>query len=166
MKSKKELAARILKTSKSKIRFADDALEDIGKAITRSDIRGLIAVGKITKANTNLHSRARARKNAEQKKKGRRKNRGSRKGMKFSTLTRKDRWISRIRVLRVFLKELKEKGLITAQNYQMLYKKAKGGFFRNKRHLKLYLSEYNLFEKKEEQKENNEDKKKKPKNKN
>ena len=70
MKHKKILAGKILKTSPKKVRFADDALEDIKKAITRSDLRGLIAVGKVTKNKSNEHSRAGARKIAAQKKKG------------------------------------------------------------------------------------------------
>ena len=49
MKSKKRLAAEILKTSQTKIKFVREALEDIKKAITRSDIRGLIAIKQIIK---------------------------------------------------------------------------------------------------------------------
>ena len=54
MKSKKRLAGDILNVSPSKIIFAVDALEEIKKAITRADIRGLIAVKKITKNIPNL----------------------------------------------------------------------------------------------------------------
>ena len=49
---------------------------------------------------------------AEQKKKGRQSGRGSRKGKKNSKLGKKARWISRIRVQRSFLKELKDKPII------------------------------------------------------
>ena len=50
MRNKKNLAAKILNVSPKKVVFATDALDDIQKAITRSDMRGLIAVGKISKA--------------------------------------------------------------------------------------------------------------------
>lgn len=150
MRQKKALAAKILKTSKNKIRFAADALADIKKAITRSDLRGLIAIKKVTVDKSNFHSRARARKIASQKKKGRRKGAGKKKGTKFSRLPRKDRWMSRVRVQRRFLKELKEKGLLSSHNYRLLYAKSKGGFFRNKRHVKLYLTEHHLIEEKGE----------------
>ena len=70
MRNKKELAAKILKVSPKKIRFAPDALEDIRKAITRSDIRGLVAVGKIFIVAKNQHSRAGARRVAAQREKG------------------------------------------------------------------------------------------------
>ncbi len=149
MKSKKRLAAKILGTSPKKVKFAADALEDIKKAITRSDLRGLIAIKSITKNKSNHQSRSKARKIATQKSKGRRKGKGSKKGSKHSTLPRKTKWINRVRVQRVFLKELREKQLVSAKNYQMLYRKVKGGFFRNKRHIKLYLTEYHLIEKTE-----------------
>lgn len=144
--SRKRLAADILNVSAKKIRFLPEALEEINKAITRSDIRGLIAVGKIFKAGTNEHSRVRARKIATQKRKGRRENRGSKKGRKNASLSRKDKWILRIRVQRTFLKELRDKTLLSTANYQMLYSKCKGGYFRNKRHIKLYLTEHHLLQ--------------------
>lgn len=147
MNSKKKLAAKILKTSPKKVKFAAEALEDIKKAITRSDLRGLIAVGKVKKETPNQQSRARARKVASQKRKGRQKGRGSKKGSKNSIITRKEKWISRIRVQRKFLKELKTKGLLSLKNHQLLYRKSKGGYFRNKRHIKLYLAENRLIEK-------------------
>ena len=146
MNHKKKLAAKILKISPKKVRFAADALEDIQKAITRSDMRGLIAVGKIFVANQNQHSRAGARRVAAQKRKGRRRGKGSRKGSKHSVVTRKDKWISRIRAQRNLLKELRDKKLLSTQNYQMLYTKCKGGYFRNRRHIKLYIKEHHLIE--------------------
>ena len=79
MKNKKQLAGKILKVSPKKIKFRADALEDIKKAITRSDLRGLIAVGKVTKDKKSSHSRSGARKISLQKKKGRRKGKGKKK---------------------------------------------------------------------------------------
>ena len=148
MKSKKRLAADIMKTSPKKVKFLADALEDIKKAITRSDIRGLIAVKKIVKSGANEQSRVRARKSATQKSKGRQKGSGTKKGKKYSTVTKKDRWMAKIRTQRKFLKELKTSQLISPKTYQNLYRKAGGGYFRNKRHIKLYLTEQKLFEEK------------------
>tara|TARA_Y100000310_G_C20681443_1_gene816179 strand:- start:215 stop:667 length:453 start_codon:yes stop_codon:yes gene_type:complete len=147
MKNKKILAAKILKTSPKKVRFAADALEDVKKAITRSDLRGLIAIGKVSKNRANEHSRSGARKIASQKKKGRRKGKGRKKGSKNALLTRKERWMARVRTQRLFLKELKTKELLSVKNYRNLYNKSKGGYFRNKRHIKLYIEENNLVEK-------------------
>ena len=149
MKSKKRLAADILGTSLRKVKFAADALEDIKKAITRSDLRGLIAIKKIVKSKKNEQSRSRARKIATQKRKGRQKGQGSKKGSKHSVVSRKEKWMAKVRVQRVFLKELRARKLVSVKNYRALYNKVKGGFFRNKRHIKLYLTEYHLIEKKE-----------------
>tara|TARA_Y100000310_G_scaffold278642_1_gene297211 strand:+ start:25657 stop:26106 length:450 start_codon:yes stop_codon:yes gene_type:complete len=145
MRHKKSLAARILKTSKHKVRFAADALEDIKKAITRSDLRGLIAVKKITTSTKNQQSRGGARKIATQKRKGRQKGRGSKKGKKYSVVPRKSRWMAKVRAQRKFLRELRTNGKITPKNFQLLYAKSKGGYFRNKRHIKLYITEHNLI---------------------
>lgn len=149
MKAKKRLAAQILKTSPKKIKIDSEAIEDVKKAITRSDLRGLIAIGKVTKSRANQHSRARARKIAVQKRKGRRKGQGSKKGSKYSIINRKRQWIEKIRTQRDFLKELRDKSLLAKKDYQLLYNLAKGGFFRNKRHIKLYMTEHNLVQKKE-----------------
>ncbi len=153
MKNKKQLAAKIMKTSPKKVVFLVEALEDIKKAITRSDLRGLIAIGKIGQAKSNHLSRVRARKIQSQKRKGRQKGRGSKKGSKNSVITKKDKWMARVRIQRKFIKELKERGLIVTADYQMLYRKVKGGYFRNKRHIKLYLTEYKLINKNEQPQE-------------
>lgn len=149
MNSKKILAGKLLKASPSKVVFASDALSDIQKAITRSDMRGLIAIGKVALKKTNEQSRGRARKLATQKSKGRRSGRGSRKGAKFASVSRKELWMQKIRTQRKFLKELKAKDLLNPTNYRNMYQKSKGGYFRNKRHIKLYLDENKLIQVKE-----------------
>jgi len=146
MRNKKKLAAKILGVSPKKVVFSPDALEEVQKAITRSDMRGLIAVGKVSKARVNQHSRGGARKIAEQKGKGRQRGKGSRKGSKHSIVTRKEKWMVRVRAQRELLKELRDKKLVSTTNYRMLYTKSKGGYFRNRRHIKLYLKEHHLIE--------------------
>ena len=54
----------------------------------------------------------------------------------------------RVRAQRTFLKDLRSGGLLSSRNYRVLYAKSKGGYFRNKRHIKLYIDEQNLLEKK------------------
>src|SRR3989344_5860367 len=103
MNNKKKLAAKLLNTSPHKVIFSAEALDDIQKAITRSDIRGLIAVGKIQKDTSNYHSRAGARWQKQQKRKGRRKGSGAHKGSKHSTVSRKEQWINKVRAQRNFL---------------------------------------------------------------
>ncbi len=146
MKGKKRLAASIMKTSPKKVRLVAGALEEVKKAITRADIRGLIAVGKIQKVRSNAQSRCRARKISAQKSKGRQKGRGSKKGKARSTLSRKDAWMLKIRTQRAFIKELRAKGLVSVSDYRKLYNKSKGGYFRNKRHIKLYIAEQQMVQ--------------------
>ena len=149
MNNKKKLAAKILKTSSKKVKFAADALEDIKKAITRSDLRGLIATKKITKSKANHHSRAGARKIAAQKRKGRRKGAGSKKGSKHSIVSKKEKWMNKVRSQRKFIKELNDKELLSKKDYRSLYVKVKGGYFRTVRHIKLYITEQNMIKKEE-----------------
>ena len=49
MKTQKRLAAYILKCSPKKVKFDETKLEEIKEAITKADIRGLIAQGIIRK---------------------------------------------------------------------------------------------------------------------
>ncbi|MEK6900795.1 MAG: 50S ribosomal protein L19e [Nanoarchaeota archaeon] len=147
MNQKRKLAAKILKISPKKVKFAPEALSDIQKAITRSDFRGLIAVGKVRRVRGSEQSRVRARHIAAQKQKGRRQGRGSAKGRKHAIVSSKEVWIHRIRVQREFIKELRDKKLLSIKDYRVLYRRSKGGFFRNKRHIKLYLTEHHLIRK-------------------
>ena len=78
---------------------------------------------------------------------GRKKGHGSRKGTANARLGDKKKWMSRIRLQRTFLKELKTKNKLTNEVYKDLYRKSKGGFFRSKRHIKLYITEHNLVKK-------------------
>jgi large subunit ribosomal protein L19e len=150
MKNKRILAAKILKTSLKKVKFAVESLDDIKKAITRSDLRGLIAVGTVSKIKPNSHSRSGARKIKAQKRKGRQKGKGSKKGGKNSVVSKKKKWMAKVRSQRVFLRELRVKGLLVSQDYQKLYARSKGGFFRNKRHIKLFITEHHLIKEKSE----------------
>lgn len=141
----KRLAAQILKCSEKKIRIEPSRLEDIKEAITKHDIRGLIKEGAISKRHDQESSRAHARIIREQKKKGQRKGPGTRKGPKFSRLSRKDRWIARIRAQRQLMRELLETSKINKDTYKEVYSKSKGGFFRSRRHINLYLEEHDLI---------------------
>lgn len=144
----KKLAAQVLKRSKKRISLDISRLDDIKEAITKADIRSLVSEGVIKKKPIKSTSRVRARKIAMQKRKGRRKGFGKRKGKKTARLPKKEAWINRIRTQRKFLKELRNKGIISSAVYQQLYMKSKGGFFRSKRHIKLYIEEHGLVSKK------------------
>ena len=89
-------------------------------------------------------SRGRAKKHQSQKSKGRRKGAGSRKGKANARLSDKQKWMNKIRLQRQFLNDLKSKDKLEKETYKDLYRKAKGGFFRSKRHVKLYITEHKL----------------------
>ncbi|MBI2133257.1 50S ribosomal protein L19e [Candidatus Woesearchaeota archaeon] len=143
----KRLASQLLKCSPKRIKFDESKLADIKEAITNADIKGLISSRAITRVPARGISRSRIRRNAAQLRKGRRKGKGSRRSNKTARLNPKRDWMNRIRLQRRFIQELREKGLITKQTYNNLYKKSKGGFFRNKRHIKLYVNEQKLITK-------------------
>jgi len=144
----KRLAGIIGKCSPSKVKLDQDRLEEIKESITKADIRGLIKDGAIIIKQKKGVSRVRANKIRRQKIKGKRRGHGTRKGTKNARMPRKRVWINKIRLQRRLLKDLRENGLITTRTYGELYLRAKGGFFRNKNHLKLYLEEHDLMIKK------------------
>ncbi|MDP7141280.1 MAG: 50S ribosomal protein L19e [Candidatus Woesearchaeota archaeon] len=144
----KRLAAQILKCSPKRIKLDSLRMEDIKKAITKVDVRSLIKEKAIKRKAVTSISKSRIRKNKEQKRKGRQRGYGSRKGTKNLRMGKKRRWINLVRAQRELIKELKLRNRISTKSYRMLYLKIKSGFFRNKRHVKLYIGEQNLLEKK------------------
>lgn len=137
----KRLAARILKCSPHRIRFDPEKLEQIEGAITKHDVRGLISSNAIHRMPKNCGSRARARFRHLQRRKGRQTGMGKRKGTKNARQSSKRAWMDKIRLQRSLISQLKENKTITPRLCRMLLLKAKGGFFRSQRHLKLYLNE-------------------------
>lgn len=137
----KRMASELLKCSPKKIRFDAESLSDINESITKESIRALINTGKIWRLPPNTISRGRARKRLIQIRKGRRKGLGSRKGKRTARLRPKTEWMNKIRLQRNLIQVLRDKKLIEPNVYRMLYRKVKGGFFRSKRHLKLYIEE-------------------------
>lgn len=140
LKMQRRLASELLKTGKNKIVFNEEMLEEVQEAITREDIRVLIKKGAIKAKPKKGVSRARARKTHEQRKKGRRKGQGKRKGRKNARTPKKRAWINKIRPQRALLQMLKKKGRINNTQFRKLYRLTKAGFFRSRRHLKLYAS--------------------------
>jgi large subunit ribosomal protein L19e len=130
-----------------RIHFIPDRLPDIKEAITKEDIRSLISEGLIFKEQKKGVSRFQARHKAAQRRKGLQRGPGKRKGKKTAIVPKKQAWMAKVRVQRAFLAELKSKKLVDAIAYKNLYRKSKGGFFRNKRHIKVYIQEHNLVNK-------------------
>lgn len=145
----KRLAADILKCSSKRVRLAPDRLADVKEAITKADIRGLIGDGLIIKLAEKGVSRGRAKHRANQRRKGLQRGPGKRKGKTTAIISRKEAWMAKVRAQRVFLKELRSKEIVSDDAYKNLYRRSKGGFFRNKRHIKIYIEEHNLVNKRD-----------------
>ena len=143
----KRLAADVLGCSPKRVSFNPEMLTEIKEGITKGDIRSLIKQGAIKEIQITGISRGRAKARKQQRMKGRQRGKGSRKGTKNARGNQKRQWINRVRVQRDFLKEVHGKEIISTENYHMLYRKSKGGFFRSIRHLRLYMTENKIFNK-------------------
>lgn len=136
----KKLASKILKVGESKVWLDSNQKKDIEAAITRIDIKKLIKKGAI-KTKPGKISRPKI-------KKRKKRTAGKRKGAKFSTLSEKRRWINTVRPLRKLLFELKSSKQIENQTYRKMRGLVKGGVFRSRSHLRLYLEQHDLLKKK------------------
>ncbi len=145
----RRLGAQVLKCTPEKVLFDEERLADIKEAITKADIKSLVGTGALSIRHSPGSSRVRARKILKQKVKGLRKGHGSRKGRATARLDKKTTWINKIRKQRALLKRLREADKLEAPVYRNLALKAKGGYFRSERHLKIYIEEQNLITKKD-----------------
>ena len=143
--NQKRISAELLNVGTTKVWFDPDRLTEIKEAITKNDLRNLIKKKAIQSRPELGSSRVRARKRLVQRRKGRQAGPGTRKGSSTARLSRKETWMLTVRSQREFIKELKDKALVEGKIYRNLYSKVKGGYFRNKRHIKLYLEENKLF---------------------
>ena len=139
LRVQKRIASELMKCGVNRVRFDPEHLDNISRAITREDMRKLIKKGFVKKKKIQGISRGRTRKIEAQKKKGRRKGPGRRQGTSNARLSKKERWMIKIRAQRKFLNVLKEAGDISRSLYRQLYLKAKGGIFRSKAHIKTFI---------------------------
>jgi large subunit ribosomal protein L19e len=144
LSSQRRLAADVLECGVNRVWIDPERAYEISMAITREEIRTLIKEGAIKAKPEESQSRGRSRELAEKKKKGRRIGPGTKKGGKYSVISKKQRWMNRIRAQRRHLREMRENRTITVNTYRKLYLKAKGGEFRSIAELSRYINENNL----------------------
>ncbi|MFO7792841.1 MAG: 50S ribosomal protein L19e [Candidatus Saliniplasma sp.] len=139
IKYQKRLAADILKCGKDRVWVDDTMLDEVVEAITRDEVRNLIANDVIRKKPVKGNSKGRQRYKNNQKKKGRRSGQGKRKGKKTAREPSKHNWKKRIRSIRKELRYLRDNDNIDPTIYRKFYNKAKGGTFENKSDMLLHL---------------------------
>ena len=135
----KRLAADLLKCGVHRVKIDPKKAEEITEAITREDVKRLIKDGVIWKEQKKGVSRARVR--ARRRKKGP----GSRKGGKYSRVSRKEQWMMRVRAQRRRLRELRDRGLITKTAYRRVYRMVKAGAFKSIAAMMEYLEQNKLI---------------------
>ncbi|RLG07953.1 MAG: 50S ribosomal protein L19e [Thaumarchaeota archaeon] len=123
-----------------RVKIDPEKLEEVSEAITREDIRRLIKDGVIYKEQKKGVSRARVRAR-KRKKRGP----GSRKGKKYSRISRKEQWMMRVRAQRKKLRELRDRGLITKTIYRKIYRMVKAGSFKSVAAMMEYLEQNKLI---------------------
>ncbi len=139
LSNQRRMAAQLMKCGEGRVWIDPSRQEDLADAVTRKDIRGAIKAGVIQRLPIAGTSRGRARRLAEERRKGRHQGPGSRKGSPTSRVSKKSRWMRRIRAQRSLLAELRAQKKIPPAVYRSFYQKAKGGMFRSRAHLLLNL---------------------------
>ena len=135
----KKMASQILKVGKNRVWLDPNHSEDLNAAITKNDVRKMILKGWVKALPEKIHR--------PREKKKRSRGQGSRKGARYSIVNRKRRWIIKVRPLRRMLKEMKTKKEIDNETFKKLYSLVKGGMFRSRSHLRLYMEQNNLLKK-------------------
>lgn len=133
---KKLLAARTLKVGKNRIVFLKLRLAEIKEAITKQDIKDLHKDGAI------IIKQIKGRKKKILKK-SKRKKRRSIGNIRKKVNKRKQEYVKITRKLRAYISELKKQGKISKELLTIIRKKIRNREFRNKAHLKEYLTELN-----------------------
>lgn len=139
LRAKRKMAAGILKCGVNRVWIDPARAADIKTAITKADIRKLIAQGAIGARPKQGVSRARARFIQKQKKAGRRRGVGKRQGAGGARAPKKRLWIARIRALRQEMRLLKNEKKISPRQYRQLYRLADSGVLRSRAHLRLQV---------------------------
>ena len=137
----RELAAGIMKCGENRIYISPDGLTKVAEAMTKDDMRQLIAERVVKKRAAVDQSRGRARILKAQRLKGRRRGQGKRTGTKKVRGEQRNTWINKVRSQRAMLKELRKTNpaAVEAKGYGKTYRRIKGNYFKGKNYVKEYI---------------------------
>jgi len=135
----KRLASSVLGGGQTRLWINPERQEDVAEAITKEDVRSLINSKAIVKRPASVPSRGRAREVARKKQRGQRAGPGSRKGKAGARRDPEELWAHKVRKMRAYLRELRNKDQIDPKTYKELYAKVKGNAFPSLSSLQRYL---------------------------
>jgi len=137
LENKKSLIARTLNVGKARIILNTSRLSEIKEAITKQDIRDLLADHAIT-----------IKEIRGRKKIVRRKTRRKAGSVKIKVNTRKQDYVKLTRKLRAHLKNLKDRSEISQEDFVLFRKQIRAKDFKSLNNLKERMKEYSLEVKK------------------
>ncbi|MDD5022826.1 MAG: 50S ribosomal protein L19e [Candidatus ainarchaeum sp.] len=143
IKTIKRLAADILNAGVNRVRIKNNLNENekkqLDESITRANVRDLI------KDKIVFLKEMKGKKSKKEKKN--KKTTGKRRGKKYSIVTKKERWMEKVRAQRKYLKQLITEGRLDKENKRIVYLKIKGNSFRSKQAMHAYLEENKMIRK-------------------
>tara|TARA_B100001013_G_scaffold228310_1_gene139992 strand:- start:2566 stop:2982 length:417 start_codon:yes stop_codon:yes gene_type:complete len=127
------MAARVFGVGKSRVKISLNEPEKLEDAITRGSMRSLKKSGLVDISQKQGISRGRIRIQHKKTKRGR--TVGSKEGAKYSRVTKKRRWIMKVRAQRKRLKIFKDRDDISNKSFWKLYTMSSSGQIRSVKHL-------------------------------
>ena len=127
----RRIAAKLLGTGENRIKIKPGEVKRAEEALTTDDVRQLCKEGVVWAERVKGVPRIRAKIKHAKKKKGRRTGSGSKKGAKYSRVSKKEQWKLKIRSQRRTLKGLKDGNRLNEGVYRNAYRMVKGNAWRS-----------------------------------
>ncbi len=132
----KRLASDILSVGKNKIKIKPEERTKLKDVLTRKDVKNLIQ-DKIIYVKTKAGFKV-----ANKRK---RKLAGSRRGSMNARTLEKKKWMTNVRVQRKYLNQLISRGNLNKNNKRKIYLRIKGGSFKGKKALLMFLKDNDFY---------------------